>query len=55
MKDERTKAEKLAFTLRYLVEAGCVPGLLPRDVEAAATLLCEQEKQLAELNAALAT
>lgn len=53
--DNRTPAEKLAFTLRYLIDKGCVPGLLPKDVEAAAELLVEQERELAEARRALAT
>ena len=52
--DNRTPAEKLAFTLRYLIDKGCVPGLLPKDVEAAATMLVEQEKALALAKEALA-
>jgi hypothetical protein len=54
MKDERTEAEKHAHTLRYLVNEGFVPGLLPRDVLAAADLLVEQEKELALARQALA-
>lgn len=51
---ERTQAEKLAFTLRYLIKEGRVPGLLPKDVEAAAALLVEQEAELYWLRKALA-
>lgn len=53
--DDRTTAEKLAFTLRYLVDKGCVPGLLPKDILAAADLLIEQERELDTANKALAT
>lgn len=52
---ERTKAEKLARTLDYLVGAGVIPGLLPADVSAAAELLRDQDKELQTLRAALAT
>lgn len=51
---DKTQAEKLAFTLRYLIDKGCIPGLLPKDVEAAAELLVKQEKALDEAREALA-
>ena len=52
---EKTRAEKLAFTLRYLIKNGCVPRAATEDVEAAASLLVEQERDLAEARKALAT
>lgn len=52
--DEKTPTE-LAFTLNYLVEQGLVPGLLPRDVRAAAELLVRQEKQIQQMITILAT
>jgi hypothetical protein len=54
MQEERTKAERLAFTLNYIVEKGCVPGLLPKDVKEAAELLLAQEAELQTLRTALA-
>jgi hypothetical protein len=54
MRDERTKVEKLAFTLDYLVTKGIVPGLLPRDVTEAAQTLRDQEAELKTLRTALA-
>jgi hypothetical protein len=54
MRDERTTAQKLAATLNWLVANDKVPGLLPRDVTAAAELLVEQETELTELRAAMA-
>lgn len=51
---EKTKPEKLAHTLRWLVENDLVPGLLPRDVLAAADLLEAQEKELQLAKTALA-
>jgi hypothetical protein len=52
---EKSKAEKLAGTLDYLVREDLVPGLLPEDVSAAARLLVEQERELKTLREALAT
>ena len=54
MKDERTKAEKLAFTLDWLVANGHVPGIMPKDVTAAAELLRDQEAELKTLRTAMA-
>ena len=52
---EKSKPERLAHTLNYLVKEGLVPGLLPADVSAAADLLLEQEAELGLLRKALAT
>ncbi len=47
--------EELASTLRYLVEGGYVPGLLPYDVLEAAGVLVAQKAEIESLSAALAT
>lgn len=52
---EKSRAEKLAFTLRFLIKQEKIPGLLPKDVEEAAELLVKQEEELALLRKALAT
>ncbi len=47
-------ADQLATTLEWMVKSGHVPGLLPEDVNAAATLLRAQDKELTTLRAAIA-
>lgn len=49
------KPSELASTLRYLVEQGLVPGLLPRDVSAAADLLEKQDEQIRQMTTVLTT
>lgn len=54
MRDDRTPAEKLAFTLNWIADNGTCRGLHPAEVRKAAALLVEQERQLVDLRAALA-
>jgi hypothetical protein len=54
MMQERTKAEKLAGALDAWVSQKLLPGLLPATATEAATMLREQDKELATLRTALA-
>lgn len=53
MMDERTRAQKLAATIRWVADNTPPPSLLPEDLRAAADLLEQQEKELVTANRAL--